>query len=133
MTGPLVAWLAARRPEPLERAAAVLLPKDAVRAAIVPTGRSAGHDRSDASASLLWDIVADARSVPACAAAGIDHRLLPAVRYHERLYGGTGSANAWYRWEVRPPESTSAPAIRAVRNRAERWLDSTGSPPTSGR
>ena len=34
MTGPLLAWLAGTSPELVERAAAVLLPKDALRAAL---------------------------------------------------------------------------------------------------
>src|SRR5918998_119646 len=36
MTGPLTAWLARHEPDRVARAAAVLLPKDAVRAALVP-------------------------------------------------------------------------------------------------
>ena len=39
------------------RAAAVLLPKDALRAALLPGADPAVTDRSDASATLLWDVV----------------------------------------------------------------------------
>jgi xylulokinase len=78
MTGPLVAWLTAHRPDLVERAAAVLLPKDALRAALVP-GSPLVTDRSDASATLLWDVAVDSWSVPAVAAAGIPPELLPAV------------------------------------------------------
>jgi len=80
MTGPLLAWLVAHHPELVDRAAAVLLPKDAVRATLLPDADPAVTDRSDASATLLWDVPADGWSEPAIAAAGIDPGLLPAVR-----------------------------------------------------
>jgi len=80
MTGPLLAWLAAHEPRTVERAAAVLLPKDAVRARLVPGADPAVTDRSDASATLLWDVPADDWSAAAVAVAGVDRRLLPAVR-----------------------------------------------------
>ncbi len=79
MTGPVLAWLAAHRPELLRRAHAVLLPKDALRAGLVPAAVRV-TDRSDASATLLWDVVADGWSPAACAAAGLDPLLLPEVR-----------------------------------------------------
>ena len=56
MTGPMLAWLARHEPATLARAAAVLLPKDALRAALVPGAAPAVTDRSDASATLLWDV-----------------------------------------------------------------------------
>ncbi|MGK5113123.1 MULTISPECIES: xylulokinase [unclassified Geodermatophilus] len=86
MTGPVLAWLAAHRPELLRRAQAVLLPKDALRAALVPDAVRV-TDRSDASATLLWDVVADGWSPPACAAAGIDPVLLPEVRPSAEVAG----------------------------------------------
>jgi xylulokinase len=79
MTGPLLAWLATHRPELLARAATVLLPKDAVRATLLPGADPAVTDRSDASATLLWDVPADRWSAAATAAAGVDPGLLPAV------------------------------------------------------
>jgi xylulokinase len=79
MTGPLLAWVGVHRPELLARAATVLLPKDAVRATLVPGADPAVTDRSDASATLLWDVPADRWSPTATAAAGIDPGLLPAV------------------------------------------------------
>jgi xylulokinase len=87
MTGPLLAWLAAHRPEVVARAAAVLLPKDAVRAALVPGADPAVTDRSDASATLLWDVPADRWSPAATAAAGVDPGLLPAVRPGDTVVG----------------------------------------------
>jgi xylulokinase len=70
MTGPVLAWLAEHRRDALEGTAAVLLPKDALRTALLP-GSSLATDRSDASATLLWDVVADGWSAPAVGAAGV--------------------------------------------------------------
>jgi xylulokinase len=87
MTGPVLAWLAAHEPAVLRRAAAVLLPKDALRASLVPDADPRVTDRSDASATLLWDVVADGWSAAATAAAGVDLALLPAVRPSVEVVG----------------------------------------------
>ncbi|MGY1638952.1 FGGY family carbohydrate kinase [Geodermatophilus sp. SYSU D00742] len=87
MTGPVLAWLATHRAELLARAATVLLPKDAVRATLVPGADPRVTDRSDASATLLWDVVADGWSPAATAAAGIDPGRLPAVRPSAEVVG----------------------------------------------
>jgi xylulokinase len=87
MTGPLLAWLAAHEPELVDRAATVLLPKDAVRATLVPGADPAVTDRSDASATLLWDVPADRWSAAATAAAGIGADLLPAVLPGDAVVG----------------------------------------------
>jgi xylulokinase len=79
MTGPLLAWLGGHRPELLARAAGVLLPKDALRATLLPGADWRRTDRSDASATLLWDVPGDRWSTAATAAAGVDPGLLPAV------------------------------------------------------
>jgi xylulokinase len=86
MTGPLVAWLARHEPGILARAAAVLLPKDALRASVV-TGAPAVTDRSDASATLLWDVAGERWSSAAVAAAGIPAELLPEVRSGAAVVG----------------------------------------------
>ncbi|MGY1607017.1 FGGY family carbohydrate kinase [Geodermatophilus sp. SYSU D00700] len=88
MTGPVLAWLAAHRPDRVARAAAVLLPKDALRAALLPGSDPRVTDRSDASATLLWDVVADGWSDAARAAAGVPAGLLPAVRPSAEVAGG---------------------------------------------
>jgi xylulokinase len=80
MTGPVLAWLADHEPEVVTRAAAVLLPKDALRTALLPDADVRVTDRSDASATLLWDLPADDWSAPAVGAAGVPPSLLPAVR-----------------------------------------------------
>ena len=86
MTGPMVAWLAAHEPAVVERAAKVLLPKDALRASLVPDGPLV-TDRSDASGTLLWDVRSDAWSGAAARAAGIPFDLLPGVRPSAEMAG----------------------------------------------
>jgi xylulokinase len=86
MTGPLLAWLARHEAETLAEAAAVLLPKDALRTTLLP-GLPAVTDRSDASATLLWDVTTDDWSAAAVAAAGVDPGLLPAVRPGTEVVG----------------------------------------------
>jgi xylulokinase len=86
MTGPLVAWLAAHEPAAVARAAAVVLPKDALRASLLP-GTAASTDRSDASATLLWDVVAGFWSPAALGAAGVPESLLPAIRPSDEIAG----------------------------------------------
>jgi len=87
MTGPLLAWLTVHRPELLARTATVLLPKDAVRATLLPGVDPAVTDRSDASATLLWDVPGNRWSAAATAAAGIDPGLLPAVLPGDTVVG----------------------------------------------
>ncbi len=87
MTGPVLAWLARHRPEDVARAAAVLLPKDALRATLLPGADPRVTDRSDASATLLWDVLADGWSGAARAAADVPAGLLPAVRPSAEVAG----------------------------------------------
>jgi xylulokinase len=87
MTGPMAAWLVRHEPETVGRAAAVLLPKDALRATLLPGVPPAVTDRSDASATLLWDVTTDDWSAAAVAAAGLDAGLLPAVRPASEVAG----------------------------------------------
>ena len=87
MTGPLLGWLAGHRPELVARAAHVLLPKDALRATLVPGTDPAVTDRSDASATLLWDVPGDCWSAAAVGAAGVGTGLLPAVRPADSVVG----------------------------------------------
>jgi xylulokinase len=87
MTGPMLAWLVRHEPATLARAAAVLLPKDALRAALVPDAEAAVTDRSDASATLLWDVPGDRWSLAAVAAAGLPSELLPEVRPGAEVVG----------------------------------------------
>jgi xylulokinase len=76
MTGPIVRWLLDHEPSIMEEAATVLLPKDYLRVAL---GGSPRTDRSDASATLLWDVPADTWSLSTLDAVGLPQRLLPAA------------------------------------------------------
>ncbi|MGX5656529.1 FGGY family carbohydrate kinase [Geodermatophilus nigrescens] len=87
MTGPVLAWLTAHRPDLVARAAGVLLPKDALRATLLPGADWRVTDRSDASGTLLWDVVADTWSDAARAVAGVPPGLLPAVRSSAAVAG----------------------------------------------
>jgi xylulokinase len=90
MTGPMLAWLAEFEPAVVEAAAGVLLPKDALRATVLPGVDPRITDRSDASATLLWDVCTDDWSPAAVAASGIAPSLLPAVRPGTRVVGSLG-------------------------------------------
>ena len=87
MTGPMLAWLARHEPATVARAAAVLLPKDALRADLVPGAPPGLTDRSDASATLLWDVPGERWSPAAVAASGIPPDLLPKVRPGAEVVG----------------------------------------------
>jgi xylulokinase len=87
MTGPLLAWLARHEPRTLAKAAAVLLPKDALRATLLPGVAPGVTDRSDASATLLWDVTTDDWSAAALGATGADPGLLPVVRPGSEIAG----------------------------------------------
>ena len=89
MTGPMLAWLAVHEPAAVAQAVAVLLPKDALRIALVPGAEVAVTDRSDASATLLWDVTADGWSAAATGAAGAPTGLLPVVRAGTDVVGTT--------------------------------------------
>jgi xylulokinase len=92
MTGPVLAWLAAHEPDVLARAAAVVLPKDALRAALLPDVDARVTDRSDASATLLWDVRTDDWSAAAVEATGAPPSLLPSVRPAAEVAGLLGSS-----------------------------------------
>ena len=77
MAGPSLTWLSRHEPESLQRAATVLSPKDWLRSRL--TGDRV-TERSDASATALWDVVADDWSPPAVTIAGVDRAQLPEVR-----------------------------------------------------
>jgi xylulokinase len=86
MMGPMLCWLAEHEPEVLEQAEVALLPKDVVRAALAGPPVT---DRSDASATLLWDVVDDdwARSV--AERIGVPAALLPRVVASDQVVGRT--------------------------------------------
>ena len=76
MSGPVLSWLSAHERESLDAATLVTFPKDWLRGQL--TGDRAA-ERSDASASLLWDVVADDWSAEALGLAGVATDRLPEV------------------------------------------------------
>lgn len=77
MTGPVLAWLRRHEPEALDRTTRVLLPKDWLRTRLVP--EAPVTDASDASATLLYDVVGDRWDVDLAARIGIEPDMLPTV------------------------------------------------------
>lgn len=77
MAGPILAWLAREESECLRRADLAVQPKDWLRMQLCRAG--AVTDPSDASATLLYDVAADAWSDAVCDVARIDRELLPRV------------------------------------------------------
>lgn len=75
MTGPVLRWLTEHEPDVVERAVRVALPKDYVRTHLVP--ELPVTDPTDASGTLLWDIVD--RDWVAGADDLVPRRLLPRV------------------------------------------------------
>ncbi len=72
-----VAWLYANEPDVMARARYVLQPKDWLRAAL---GGAIATDPSDATGTLLCDVVTEAWSPAALAWAGLSEQLLPEIR-----------------------------------------------------
>ena len=78
MPGPVMSWLQERDPELFTRTLVVLSPKDWLRSQI--TGESPiATDASDASASLMYDILADDWSSDVANALGLDPSVLPTI------------------------------------------------------
>ncbi len=86
MFGPILSWLAEHEASVVARAAVALLPKDVVRVGL--TGDPC-TDRSDASATLLWDVTDDGWALDIAARTGVPDRLLPAVVASDELTGVT--------------------------------------------
>ncbi|HEY7043476.1 MAG TPA: FGGY family carbohydrate kinase [Nocardioidaceae bacterium] len=76
MAGPMLTWLVEHEPEVVGSAALVRSPKDWLRSQL--TG-DVVTERSDASATLLWDVVADGWSGDAASVAGVRLEQLPDV------------------------------------------------------
>lgn len=76
MAGPILRWIQQHEPIALQAAQAMLQPKDYVRA-----GLAGGlvTERSDASATLLWDIPADTWASDVVDELGLPDHLLPQV------------------------------------------------------
>lgn len=86
MAGPLLTWLREHEPDVL-RDTVVASPKDFLRRRL--TGGDSSGDRSDASATLLWDVVADDWSGPALSLAGVRREQLPVMAPSSSVVGVT--------------------------------------------
>ncbi|MGI9155045.1 MAG: FGGY family carbohydrate kinase [Marmoricola sp.] len=84
MPGPALSWLREFEPKSRQAAAQVTFPKDWLRGLL--TGDRV-TERTDASASLLWDVVADGWSSEAMQLAGISGDQLPALVACDALTG----------------------------------------------
>ena len=91
MTGPMLSWLAEHHPDVVDRAAVALLAKDAVRHALTshPARPLPPTDRSDASATLLWDLPRDTWAEDIAAAVRVPTRLLPVALPSRQQVGRT--------------------------------------------
>jgi xylulokinase len=86
MAGPLLTWLREHEPAVLSEAL-VASPKDWLRRQL--TSGDAAGDRSDASATLLWDVVADDWSISALELAGVTKSQLPLPGASDAVVGVT--------------------------------------------
>jgi xylulokinase len=84
MAGPILSWLREHEPRSMAATATVMSPKDWLRA-ILTSDRTT--DRSDASATLLWDIVSDTWSDEALQLAGVSVEQLPTVVPSDQVVG----------------------------------------------
>ena len=79
-----IAWLVRHEPEVMAKAVHVLQPKDWLRAAL---GGSVATDPSDASGTLMYDVVVGEWSTLVLDCLGIDSALLPRVRPSTEIVG----------------------------------------------
>ncbi|MDY7104857.1 MAG: FGGY family carbohydrate kinase [Actinomycetota bacterium] len=86
MTGPALRWVADHEPDTFGRAATVLGAKDLLRHRLVPV---VATERSDACATLLWDVPAERWSAPALAAAQLPDAMLPPLVAPDAVVGVT--------------------------------------------
>jgi xylulokinase len=96
MAGPILSWLRDHEPRSIAATAAVMSPKDWLRGVLTATNDPV-TERSDASATLLWDVVSDAWSTEAIQLAGITDNMLPTVVPSDAVAGTTptGSGGPW--------------------------------------
>ena len=86
MFGPILSWLAEHEASVVARAAVACCPRMCVRVGL--TGDPC-TDRSDASATLLWDVTDDAWARDIAARTGVPDRLLPPVVASDEVAGVT--------------------------------------------
>jgi xylulokinase len=86
MAGPILSWLREHEPRSLAATEVVMSPKDWLRA-VLTSDRTT--ERSDASATLLWDVVTDSWSTEALQLAGVGVEQLPRVVSSDDVVGTT--------------------------------------------
>lgn len=84
MAGPMLSWVQHNEPLMLRGARAALQPKDYVRSRL---GGPVVAERSDASATLLWDVPADGWAFDIVEALGLPGELLPGVVASSHVVG----------------------------------------------
>lgn len=84
MAGPMLRWVLRHEPTTAGRARVALQPKDYLRGQL---GGPAVTERSDASATLLWDVPADGWALDVVADLGLPASLLPDVVASHRVVG----------------------------------------------
>jgi len=99
MTGPMVRWLLDHEPSAAAQASMVLLPKDYLRVAL---GGAPVTDRSDASATLLWDVIEDGWSSATLVGTGLPSYLLPQVAGCSDVVGETSLLGETSLWDGLP-------------------------------
>lgn len=125
MAGPMLTWLAEHEPASVAAAATVRSPKDWLRSRLTSDTVT---ERSDASATLLWDVVADDWSPEALAVASVDSAMLAEVRDCDAVVGNTRlpiGSNAGLEVPVVTGGADTACALSGLRARygGEGWAD----------
>jgi xylulokinase len=130
MPGPILSWLRRFEPKSLHAAAHLTCPKDWLRGVL--TGDKVS-ERTDASATLLWDVVADDWSSEALQLVGLSRQQLPAVTTSDGLVGSVGGAKGadrfaqfgWVDVPVAAGGSDVACALAALEQTdvLDRWSD----------
>ncbi|MEI2778696.1 MAG: FGGY family carbohydrate kinase [Tetrasphaera sp.] len=91
MAGPILGWLHRHEPATVAAASAAIAPKDWIRARL--TGAVAA-EASDASATLLYDVLEEDWSAPTAAALGIRAELLAPIHPNSLAHAGELRADA---------------------------------------
>ena len=84
MAGPIMGWLAQHEPSSVESAVVAVQPKDFVRSSL---GGPLVSERSDASATLLWDLPGDRWALDVAESIGLPDRLLPGIVPSQEVVG----------------------------------------------
>ncbi len=127
MAGPLLSWLSVHEAASLEMTALVTAPKDWLRGQL--TGDKAG-ERSDASATLLWDVATDDWSTEALSLAGISREQLPSLVASDTVVGTSNLASSHVESQVAVPvvagAADTAAALVALKatQPTDSWSDS---------